>query len=58
MTAPVDDFDLDIRLGVMNTSFDEPDQLPKAFTAGRSDCPTACISRCTTNCILSDCICQ
>ena len=54
MSAPVDDFDLDIRLGPILEGLIVASDPP---TERRSFCQTYCASACTTGCRASDCVC-
>ena len=54
MSAPVDDFDLDIRLGTLETV----GGVAAVATEVHSRCQTYCNSYCTTGCPVSDCICD
>ena len=51
MSAPVDDFDIDIRL-------DTVEALPLGEQAVLSQVQTNCNSACLTNCRASDCVCN
>ncbi|MEV4313866.1 hypothetical protein [Actinocrispum sp. NPDC049592] len=56
MSAPVDDFDLDIRLGSIElTEFGG--SVAGAGATGASNCQTECRSACTTGCRASECVC-
>ena len=54
MSAPVDDFDLDIRLGDLAGT---GESVHNAATMAKSICQTYCASYCTTGCHASDCVC-
>ena len=53
MSAPVDDFDLDIRLSAVLGS----GAAVAAATQAQSACQTYCRSYCGTNCPASECVC-
>jgi hypothetical protein len=57
MSAPVDDFDLDIRLGAVEMTGFDGSADAAARTESASICPTYCRSYCMTNCTASDCVC-
>lgn len=54
MSAPVDEFDLDIRLGSVELA---GFGVAAARTESASICPTFCRSGCMSNCPISECIC-
>ena len=56
MSAPVDDFDLDIRLSTVEAVV-SGDAVAVA-TEVKSACQTYCFSACTTGCRASDCVCN
>jgi hypothetical protein len=57
MSAPVDDFDLDIRLSTVEMTGFDGTANAAAPTESASACQTYCRSACLTNCHASDCVC-
>lgn len=56
MSAPVDDFDLDIRLSTVDMA--GLGEAMAVATEAASQCQTYCRSYCQTNCRASDCVCN